>query len=57
MKHLINILYSDDDECYISTIPHYPGLSAFGDTPEEAAKEIMIALEGFENVLKEDDIL
>jgi predicted RNase H-like HicB family nuclease len=41
----INIFYSEDDECYVADIPDLQYCSAFGDTPEEAAKEIMIAKE------------
>ena len=41
----INIFYSEDDECYVADIPDLQYCSAFGDTPEEAAREIMIAKE------------
>ena len=41
----INIFYSEDDECYVADIPDLQHCSAFGDTPEEAAREIMIAKE------------
>jgi len=32
----------------------FPGLSAFGDTPEEAVEEAKIAVEGFLKVYEED---
>jgi len=38
----INIFYSDDDEGYIADIPDLPGCSAFGNTPEEAVKELTL---------------
>ena len=41
----INIFHSEDDECYVADIPDLQYCSAFGDTPEEAAREIMIAKE------------
>lgn len=41
----INIFWSDEDECYIADVPDLPGCSAHGETPEEAAHEIMIAKE------------
>jgi predicted RNase H-like HicB family nuclease len=41
----INIFYSEDDECYVADIPDLQYCSAFGDTPEEAAREITIAKE------------
>ena len=43
----IEIFYSDEDKGYICLIPKYKGLSAFGETPEEALKEGLIAYEGF----------
>ena len=53
-KYSINIVWSDEDESYIATIPEFPGLSAFGDTPEEAIEEAKIALAGFIEVFEED---
>jgi predicted RNase H-like HicB family nuclease len=41
----INVFYSQEDECYVADVPDLNGCSAFGDTPEEAVKEIMIAQE------------
>ena len=43
MKYAIVVAYSDEDEGYIATVPELPGCSAFGDTEEEAIKEIKIA--------------
>jgi predicted RNase H-like HicB family nuclease len=42
MDYHINIFYSDDDEGYIADIPDLPGCSAFGNTPEEALKELAV---------------
>lgn len=39
----INIFYSDTDECYIADIPDLKFCSAFGETPEEAVREVMAA--------------
>lgn len=39
----INIFYSDEDSCYIADIPDLEGCSAWGDTPEAAAREVWIA--------------
>ena len=39
----INIFYSQDDEGYIADIPDLKYCSAFGDSPEEAVREVMIA--------------
>ncbi len=39
------IFYSEEDEGYISVVPELPGCSAFGETEEEALKEIKVAIE------------
>ena len=39
----INIFYSEEDEGYIADIPDLKFCSAFGETPEEALKQVQIA--------------
>ena len=39
----INIFYSEEDGGYIADIPDLKFCSAFGETPEEALKELQIA--------------
>ena len=39
----IDVFYSQEDEGYIATVPELPGCSAFGETKEEALKEIEVA--------------
>ncbi|MCK5543170.1 MAG: type II toxin-antitoxin system HicB family antitoxin [Desulfobacterales bacterium] len=53
-KYSINIIYSKEDGGYIATIPEFSGLSAYGETPEEAIEEAQVALKGFMDVYKED---
>lgn len=53
-KYSINLTWSDEDNCYVATVSEFPGLSAFGDTPEEAVEEAKIAVEGFLKVYEED---
>ena len=43
----INIFYSEEDGGYIADIPDLPYCSAYGDTPEEALKEILTAKEAW----------
>ncbi len=43
----INIFYSEEDEGYIADIPDLKYCSAFGDTPEEALREVLIAKEAW----------
>lgn len=39
----INIFYSEEDKGYIADIPDLEACSAFGETPEEALREVEIA--------------
>jgi predicted RNase H-like HicB family nuclease len=39
----INVFYSEEDEGYIADIPDLKYCSAFGKTPEEAVREVLIA--------------
>jgi len=39
----INIFYSEEDGGYIADIPDLEACSAFGETPEEALREVQIA--------------
>jgi len=55
-KYHINIFYSDDDEGYIADIPDLEYCSAFGDSPQEALNELMIALELWVEEAKENNI-
>lgn len=53
-KYSINLVWSEEDSCYVATVVEFPGLSAFGETPEEATEEAKIAVEGFLKVYQED---
>jgi predicted RNase H-like HicB family nuclease len=39
----INIFFSEEDGGYIADIPDLQNCSAFGDTPEQALTEVLIA--------------
>ena len=39
----INLSYSEDDEGYIADIPDLKHCTAFGETPEEALREVLKA--------------
>lgn len=49
----INIFYSEEDEGYIADIPDLWPCSAFGETPEEALKQILVAKDGWLEVARE----
>ncbi len=39
----INIFYSEEDQGYIADIPDLKSCSAFGETPEQALEEVLLA--------------
>lgn len=39
----INVFFSDADGCYVADIPDLKFCSAFGDSPEEAVREVLAA--------------
>ena len=43
----IRIWYSPEvgDKCYVAQVVEWPSITAFGDTREEAAREIQVALD------------
>lgn len=43
----INVFYSDEDSGYIADIPDLKSCSAFGETPEEAVREVLVAKEAW----------
>jgi predicted RNase H-like HicB family nuclease len=44
-KYSIELFYSEEDEGYIALAPELPGCSAFGETEEEALREIKVAID------------
>ena len=45
--HHLNVFWSDEDDCYVADLPDFEYCSAFGDTPEEALAEVLIAKKGW----------
>ena len=43
-KYAVEIIYSDEDEGFIAVVPELPGCSAFGETEEEALREVKVAV-------------
>ena len=54
----IRIWYSAEkgEECFIAQVVEWPGIMAHGDTREEAARQIQLALEGTLDVAAERGI-
>lgn len=53
-KHSVVIKWSDPDNGFIAIVPELKGLSAFGNTPDEAVQELSEAKELYLEVLEED---
>ena len=45
LKYSISINYDRNDKIFVANVPELRGCMAHGDTPEEAMKEIKIAME------------
>ena len=43
----INLFYSEEDEGYIADVPDLAHCSAFGESPEEALREVLKAKEAW----------
>lgn len=54
----IRIWYSAEkgDECFIAQVVEWPGIMAHGDTREEVARQIQLALEGALEIAAEHGI-
>jgi predicted RNase H-like HicB family nuclease len=52
-RYAIAIFPDEEDGDYIAIVPDLKGCSAFGDTPEDALREIQIAKEGWLDVARE----
>jgi predicted RNase H-like HicB family nuclease len=53
LKYPVEIFFSSEDEGYIANVPDLPYCSAFGETPEEALREVQIAIKLHLDVLEE----
>jgi predicted RNase H-like HicB family nuclease len=50
----IIIFWSDEDECFVADIPDLFPCSVFGDTPQDALTEILVAKEAVLETMQED---
>lgn len=48
----INVFASDEDEGYIADIPDLPYCSAFGETPQDALREVLTARDAYLDTLR-----
>ena len=47
--------WSDEDNCYIAIAPAFSGISAFGDTEQQALDELAIVLKASIEIYHEKD--
>jgi predicted RNase H-like HicB family nuclease len=52
-KYSVSVKWSDEDNGFVAVVPELEGLGAFGETQDEAVKELIIAAEAFMETLKE----
>ena len=53
LKYPVEIFYSAEEEGYIANVPDLRYCSAFGETPEEALREVQVAIKLHLDVLGE----
>ncbi|MHB1158110.1 MAG: GIY-YIG nuclease family protein [Phycisphaerales bacterium] len=46
-KYHINVFFSDEDDCWVADIPDFKSCAAFGNTPAEAMREVLVAQEAW----------
>ncbi len=56
-EYPILVFWSDEDRAYIANVPDIRYCSAHGETPEEALREVRVALAGMLDWLQEKGIL
>jgi len=55
-RYPIIIFFSEEDNCYVAEAPDLKGCSAVGETPEEALREIQVAIKNWLEIAKEKGI-
>lgn len=53
IKYSISVKWSDEDDGFIAVVNELPGVSAFGETQEEAVAELKVAAEAYLEALRE----
>jgi predicted RNase H-like HicB family nuclease len=52
-SYTITIFWSDEDQAFIAVVNELPGCSAFGDSREEALREVKVAMRLWLDVARE----
>ncbi len=53
-KYHINVFFSAEDKAFIADVPDLKSCSAHGKTPQEAMKQVLIAIEAWLATAKAD---
>ena len=56
LMYPVTIFYSEEDQGYIAVAPDLKGCSAFGESPQEALKELETAMELWLAVARQDSV-
>ena len=57
LRYHINLFWSQRDECWVADVPDLKSCAAFGDTPEEAVAEARVAIEGWIETAKANNMV
>lgn len=52
-RYHINLFWPAEDGCWIADVPDLPYCSAHGETPDEAVREVQVAIELFIESLRD----
>ena len=52
-EYPIIVFHTPSDGLWVAKVPDLPGCSAYGETPEEAVREVGIAMQGWLEVARE----
>lgn len=55
-RYHINLFWSQRDESWVADVPDLKSCAAFGDTPEEAVAEARIAIDGWLETARANDM-
>ena len=57
IPYILNIAWSQEDQCYVARFPELPGCMTHGDTQEEALKHAHEALKGYLATCKKEGVV
>lgn len=55
-RYHINVFWLPDDQCWIADVPDLRPCSAHGDSPVKAVREVFVAIEGWLETARANDL-